>query len=114
MGEELAGGTKGTASGSKSSIPRMVDGSTLTDQGVVSMTVEEFNQVLNLVASGIQLASANTQGIAVQVEFFPKCVVFYKIESTFSDISEGWYRVFFFTGTFGNFVILGESSPCTM
>jgi len=68
VGEELAGGTKGTASGSKSSSPRMVDGSTFTDQGVVSMTVEEFNQVLNLVASGIQLASANTRGIAVQEE----------------------------------------------
>jgi len=32
------------------------------------MTVEEFKQVLNLVASGIQLASANTRGIAVQEE----------------------------------------------
>ena len=45
----------------------MVDVSTSTDQDVVIMTVEEFNQVLHLVASGIRLASANTEGAAVQV-----------------------------------------------
>ena len=33
----------------------------------------------------------------MQVEFFPKCVVFYKIESTFSDISEGWYHLIVFS-----------------
>merc|ERR1712037_902483 len=54
------------SSGSKSSRPTMVDVSTSTDQAVVTMTVEEFNQVLHLVASGIQLASANTEGAAVQ------------------------------------------------
>ena len=45
----------------------MIGVSTSTDQAVVTMTVEEFNQVLHLVASGIQLASANTEGAAVQV-----------------------------------------------
>jgi len=54
------------ASASKSSRPTMVEVSTLTDQGLVTMTVEEFNQVLQLVASGIQLACANTEGAAVQ------------------------------------------------
>ena len=55
------------SSASTSSRPTMVDVSTSTDQAVVTMTVEEFNQVLHLVASGIQLASANTEGAAVQV-----------------------------------------------
>jgi len=56
------------ASGRKSSGPRMVDVGTLTDQSVVQITVKELNQMLNLVASGIQLAKVNTQGVAVQEE----------------------------------------------
>ena len=55
-----------SASRSKSSCPRKVDVGTMTDQSLVTMTVEEFNQVLNLVASGIQLAKANSQSAAVQ------------------------------------------------
>jgi len=60
--------THQSASRSKSSGSRKVDVGTMTDQSVVTMTVEEINQVLNLVASGIQLAKVNTQGAAVQEE----------------------------------------------
>ena len=56
------------ASARKSSRPTMVDVSSSTDQGV-TMTVEEFNQVLHLVASGIQLAS-DTEGADVLVGLF--------------------------------------------
>jgi len=70
--DEIEGRTfqvrRSAAAASNSSLPAMVDVSTLTDQGVVMMTVEEFNQVLQLVASGIQIATANTQGAAVQEE----------------------------------------------
>jgi len=71
--EELGGKAtqaRRPASRSKSSTPsaRKVDVGTSTDQKVVTMSVEEFNQVLNFVASGILLASANTQGAAVQEE----------------------------------------------
>jgi len=66
--DELEGKSTRECPRSKFTGPRMVDASTLTDQGMVTMTVEEFNQVLNLVACGLELASANAQGSSVQEE----------------------------------------------
>merc|ERR1711962_1854055 len=44
--------------------PRMMDSSTSPDQDVVVLKVEEFNKVLQLIASGIKLATA-TNGTSV-------------------------------------------------
>ena len=40
--------------------PRMMDASTSPDQDVVVLRVEEFNKVLELIASGIKLTTATT------------------------------------------------------
>ena len=47
--------------------PRMMDASTSPDQDVVILRVEEFNKVLELIASGIKLATTTSRTSVAQV-----------------------------------------------